>query len=101
MDGIIKQLPSKASAERKSHKALFKKLKRKPPKDLDYIMQELHDETFAEINCLECANCCKTTSPLFTDRDIQRISKFLKFIFSRFQKIISENFIFQISRNYF
>ncbi len=78
MDGIIKQLPSKASAERKSHKALFKKLKRKPPKDLDYIMQELHDETFAEINCLECANCCKTTSPLFTDRDIQRISKFLK-----------------------
>lgn len=78
MDNIINQLPSKAAAERQSHRALFKKLKRKPPKDLDYTMQELHNETFAEINCLDCANCCKTTSPLFTDRDVARISKFLK-----------------------
>jgi Fe-S-cluster containining protein len=78
MNEIIEQLPSKAATERQSHKALFKKLKKKPPKDLDYIMQELHDETFSEINCLDCANCCKTTSPLFTDRDINRISKFLK-----------------------
>jgi Fe-S-cluster containining protein len=41
-------------------------------------MAQLHDETFAKINCLDCANCCKTTSPLFTDRDVTRISKFLK-----------------------
>lgn len=74
----IEQLPSKAAAERQSHKALFKKLKRKPPKDLDRIMQDLHEKTFDRINCLDCANCCKTTSPLFTDRDIKRISKFLK-----------------------
>lgn len=74
----IKQLPSKAAAERQSHRALFKKLRRKPPKNLDYIMQTLHEETFDRINCLDCANCCKTTSPIFTDRDIKRISKFLK-----------------------
>ncbi len=74
----IEQLPSRAAAERQSHKALFKKLKRRPPKDLDYVMQELHEETFDRIDCLDCANCCKTTSPLFTDRDIKRISKFLK-----------------------
>jgi len=78
MEERIKQLPSKAAAENKSQKAMFKKLKRKPPKDLDYTMQELHDEVFSEINCLDCANCCKTTSPLFTDRDVNRISKFLK-----------------------
>lgn len=78
MQDIIKNLPSKAAAEQKSHKDLFKKLKKKPPKDLDYTMQELHEITFAEINCLDCANCCKTTSPLFTDRDVSRISKFLK-----------------------
>ena len=28
-------------------------------------------------DCLACANCCKTTGPLFTDRDIERISKHL------------------------
>ena len=38
-------------------------------------MQELHDEEFKRTNCLECANCCKTTGPLFTDKDIERISK--------------------------
>ncbi len=78
MEERIKQLPSKAAAELKSNKAMFTKLRRKPPKDLDYTMQQLHDETFSEINCLDCANCCKTTSPLFTDRDVNRISKFLK-----------------------
>jgi Fe-S-cluster containining protein len=75
---IIDQLPAKAKAERKENQAFFKKLKRKPPKQLDYIMQDLHDETFEEIDCLQCANCCKTTSPLFTDRDINRISKHLR-----------------------
>ena len=84
MEDVIKKLPSKAAAERQSHKALFNRLKRKPPKDLDYTMQQLHEETFSEINCLDCANCCKTTSPLFTDRDISRISKFLKLKPSQF-----------------
>jgi len=77
MQNKIDQLPAKVSAEKHANKTFFKKLKQKPPKNLDYIMQELHDETFDNINCLECANCCKTTSPLFTDRDIKRISKFL------------------------
>ena len=33
---------------------------------------------FKGINCLECANCCKTTSPSFTDKEIKKISNFLK-----------------------
>ena len=38
-------------------------------------MQELHDEEFSRTNCLDCANCCKTTGPLFTQKDIERLSK--------------------------
>ena len=41
-------------------------------------MQELHDEEFRRTNCLECANCCKSTGPLFTDKDIERIAKHFK-----------------------
>ena len=41
-------------------------------------MQLLHEEEFSRTNCLECANCCKTTGPLFTDADIVRIAKHLK-----------------------
>ncbi|MBM3186118.1 MAG: YkgJ family cysteine cluster protein [Bacteroidetes bacterium] len=30
------------------------------------------------MDCLTCANCCKTTSPIFRDADIRRISKHLR-----------------------
>lgn len=40
-------------------------------------MQEIHEEVFAKTDCLECANCCKTTGPLFERKDIDRIAKFL------------------------
>ena len=75
MDEFIEQLPNLAKDKHKETAAYFKKLKRKPPKDLDYQMQELHNEEFAQTDCLQCANCCKTTGPLFTDRDISRIAK--------------------------
>ena len=60
------------------NKKYFEKLKKKVPKNLDYIMQELHENEFKKTNCLERANCCKTTGPLFTSADIERIAKFLK-----------------------
>lgn len=78
MEEFIKQLPQLAKDNHKENAAYFKKLRKKPPKDLDYKMQELHDEEFAQTDCLECANCCKTTGPLFTDKDISRIAKHFK-----------------------
>lgn len=60
------------------NKKYFDKLKKKTPKNLDYLMQDLHDAEFKKTDCLECANCCKTTGPLFTSADIERISKYLK-----------------------
>ncbi len=60
------------------NKKYFDKLKKKTPKNLDYLMQDLHDAEFKKTNCLDCANCCKTTGPLFTTADIERISKALR-----------------------
>ena len=60
------------------NKKYFDKLKKKTPKNLDVVMQELHNKEFKNTNCLNCANCCKTTGPLFTDADIERIAKYLK-----------------------
>lgn len=56
-------------------KKYLDKLKKKPPRDLDYVMQEIHNNEFKKTDCLKCANCCKTTGPLFTLADIERISK--------------------------
>jgi Fe-S-cluster containining protein len=57
----------------------IKQLKKKKPKDLDQRFAEAHDEVFEnEIDCLTCANCCKTTSPMFFDKDIERLASHLK-----------------------
>ena len=53
-------------------------LKRKKPSNLDDVFQELHAQVFEEINCLQCANCCKTTSPVFYMKDIERAAKAIK-----------------------
>ncbi len=67
-----------AEKNKAEYKALAKKLKRTKPKNLDKTVHELHDKVFEKIDCLDCANCCKTTSPTFYERDIDRLSKHLK-----------------------
>ncbi len=78
MQEFIDQLPQLAKDKHNENKKFFTKLKKKPPKKLDQIMQDLHDAEFAQTDCLQCANCCKTTGPLFTDKDVARISKHVK-----------------------
>jgi uncharacterized protein len=41
-------------------------------------LPELHEEAFAKIDCLQCANCCKNHSPRFKQPDIKRIAKSLR-----------------------
>ena len=71
----IDTLHKLAKDKHNENKKYFDKLKKKAPKNIDYIMQELHDSEFKTTDCLACANCCKTTGPLFTSADIERISK--------------------------
>jgi Fe-S-cluster containining protein len=78
MQDQINKLPKLAKDKHSENKSFFKKLKKKPPKQLDYLMQKLHESEFELTDCLECANCCKTAGPLFTDKDIQRIAKHFK-----------------------
>lgn len=78
MDDVLRNLPKLAKEKHTENKKFFAKLKKKPPKDLDYVMQELHEEEFKRTDCLSCANCCKTTGPLFTTPDVERIAKHLR-----------------------
>jgi hypothetical protein len=38
----------------------------------------LHEEVFRRTDCLTCANCCRTTSPIFRDRDVERAARRLR-----------------------
>ena len=86
MQHVLEQLPQLAKDKHNENKKFFAKLKKKPPKKLDDIMQDLHDEEFRQTDCLECANCCKTTGPLFTDKDVERIAKFFKMKPQKFEE---------------
>lgn len=74
----------KARRQQSEHKKFLNQVKNKPPKDFDRQMHEIHDEVFDRIDCLSCANCCKTTGPLFTQKDIERLSDLFRMKPSQF-----------------
>ena len=58
-----------------TNKKVKDRLRKVKPKRLDEEFENLHGEVFEEIDCLVCANCCKTTSPIFLQVDIDRLAK--------------------------
>lgn len=78
MNADYRKFLDKAESEKKSIKKSVNRWKRKTPNKLDDEFHDAHERAFDEIDCLECANCCKTTSPIFIDRDIDRIASHLR-----------------------
>ena len=64
--------------KKKENKSFFEKLKKIPGRDLDSAMHDLHEIAFEKIDCMKCANCCKTTGPLLKNKDIERLSEHLR-----------------------
>ena len=71
----FKEISKNKSAE---NKKFLQGLKKKDPRKVDDAFHTVHEEVFEEIDCLECANCCKTTSPIFYQTDIERVAKSLR-----------------------
>lgn len=69
---------SESKVQLEQTKKIFRKWKQAKPKDLDRKFHKEHISEFKKMDCLTCANCCKTTSPIFRDADIRRIAKHLK-----------------------
>ena len=67
-----------AANKKAEHRKFLLGLKKADPRKLDNEFHRLHDEVFQEIDCLTCANCCKTTSPIFYPTDIERAAKALR-----------------------
>ena len=72
------QLLEEGKSKKKINRKLVQRLKKSKPKDLDSVTHDAHEEAFEEINCLKCANCCKTTSPGMNERDVDRLAKHLR-----------------------
>lgn len=61
-----------------AYKKLFLKFRSRKSSHDDVLMRNAHNDVFAKTNCLDCAQCCKTHSPLFNRKDIERIAGHLK-----------------------
>ena len=62
-------------------KPLFRflnRLKRNPPPNLQSIAIKASNNVWDGIDCLCCANCCKTMTPTFTNNDIKKIAAYLQ-----------------------
>jgi uncharacterized protein len=80
----LQQYKSKAKKQAKYHKAVLERVRKIKASDADELFSDAHEEVFKRIDCLQCANCCKTISPIFTTKDIERISKFKSMSFAQF-----------------
>ncbi len=78
MQEKLLKLPELAAEMLVENKKYFQILKKRTPKNLDVVVKKIHDKVFQQTDCLACGNCCKTTSPIFTEKDIQRIAKHLR-----------------------
>jgi uncharacterized protein len=74
----LKSFSEKAQRQAKENKKFLMGFKKQDPRKVDDVFHKLHDDVFEEIDCLTCANCCKTTSPIFYQTDVERVAKALR-----------------------
>ena len=67
-----------AKSKSSENRLFLNRLKTKDARKVDTFFHQAHEEVFAETDCLMCANCCKTTSPIFYPVDIDRAAKFVR-----------------------
>lgn len=73
-------------SNRSAFRRFLTKLEKNPPRGLDQLATRTDVEMWKEMDCLACANCCKTMSPTFTQVDIKRISRHLEMKEEDFKK---------------
>jgi uncharacterized protein len=55
-------------------------------KKINQKAEEIHDSVFSKVDCLQCANCCKSIPPILNETDANRISRQLRMKTSVFKE---------------
>ncbi|MEX2232784.1 MAG: YkgJ family cysteine cluster protein [Cyclobacteriaceae bacterium] len=72
------QFKIQSKNKEQENKKFLSHLRKKDSRKVDEVFHSVHQEVFEEVDCLKCANCCKTTSPIFYQNDIERVAKSLR-----------------------
>jgi Fe-S-cluster containining protein len=67
----------KVSIYKKFFHKYLKRVEKLNPEGLDMLAEKLNTEVWQNVDCVSCANCCKTMTPTYTTKDIRRIAKHL------------------------
>ncbi|HKZ64836.1 MAG TPA: YkgJ family cysteine cluster protein, partial [Chitinophagaceae bacterium] len=70
----LRSFKKKMRLTKRSFRRFLTKLEKDPPKRLKSLTIALEKEVWQEVDCLSCANCCKTMTPTFNKADLLRIS---------------------------
>lgn len=66
-----------AALKQKPLAKFLTKLDKIVPEDMPDLVAKVDATVWRDVNCMECANCCKTMTPTFTKKDIKRIAAHL------------------------
>ena len=74
-DNLIQQWKRRSPRSKSENQEIMKRLKRREGKALDQLADQVHQQVFTQINCLDCAGCCTGIPPIVTKADASRIAK--------------------------
>ena len=81
-----RKFANKVLKHRSRFRRFLTKVENNPPKQLDVYASEIDKEIWKETDCLACANCCRTMTPTYTFKDLQRISKHFNMTIKQFKE---------------
>jgi Fe-S-cluster containining protein len=73
-----KELRELVRVDEKNSKTLHQRIIKKKSSEVDDLFHSLHKKAFKQFDCLGCANCCSSISPIVTGKDIDKLAKYLK-----------------------
>lgn len=82
----LQKFTLKAKRKKKELGEFLDKLDVIVPADMPELVAEADGRVWQKISCTECAHCCKTMTPTFTDEDMTRIADHLDISVTDFQQ---------------
>jgi uncharacterized protein len=86
MANIVRSFRVKSAKNQRGFRRFLTKIENNPPKGLDKLAETIDKEVWTEVDCLACANCCKTMSPTFTPKDLKRIAPHFNMTIAEFKE---------------
>jgi uncharacterized protein len=74
MGAILADWKQEAERHYQRNFRFLQSLKGRSERAVDRAAVELHREAFSIIDCTRCANCCRTSHPVFEEHEIERIA---------------------------